>query len=296
MQVKPPFDPSSLPPGTRIADKYVLGESIGFGEKSVVYSAVHRFLQRPAAVKVLALTDPVTEKRFAREARLAGSLRHPNIVQVYEVGRLPDGRAYLVMEHLQGETVTQLIARTGPLPVSDAVYVVQAVLNGLGAAHDEEIVHRDIRPDNLVIVYNRDSAVVKILDFGISRQFGSADENATLTQPGTILGGDTAYLAPEQIAEDGVVDQRTDIYAVGILLHFLLTARLPYQSTGAQLLIDVMQKTPEPPSRLRTGIPKEMDRVFIKACSKTSADRFQSAEEMSEALRLAMLFADYVQR
>lgn len=288
-----PFDPASLPPGTRIAGKYELGPPIGFGEHSVVYSAVHRLLQRKAAVKIVALTDSLGEKRFAREARLTGSLEHPNIVEVYEVGRLEDGRPFLAMEYLEGETLEQRLRhRGGTLDIAEAMSIGQALLNGLAAAHEKQIVHRDLRPPNVFLAQVRGEEVLKILDFGVSRQFGDASDS-TLTAPGTLVGG-MHYLAPEQLYEDGVVDHRTDLYATGVLLYQLLTGKLPFGAKGPALLIDIVEKTPEPPSRYRAGLPADVDRVVMTALAKDPAKRFQSAEAMSEALRLAAIFASYM--
>jgi eukaryotic-like serine/threonine-protein kinase len=288
---QPPFDPASLPPGTRIADKYELGPAIGVGVHSVVYAALHRLLQRKAAVKVLAATDPVTEKRFAREAKLAGSLSHPNIVELYEVGRLEDGRAFLAMEYLEGETVEQRLRHRGVLSIAETMTIGQAVLRALGAAHEQQIVHRDICPENVFLAMVRGEEVVKILDFGISRHFGNAGDS-TLTAPGTILG-DIGYLAPEQLYEDGIVDQRTDLYATGILLYRMLTGQMPFPSKGPHLLVDIVERVPDAPSKVRPELPADVDRVIACALAKKAEDRFQSAESMAEALRLATIFAEY---
>lgn len=289
---KPPFDPSALAPGTRIADKYELGEPLGWGEHSVVYAAVHRLLQRKAAVKVLARTDETTEKRFAREAKLAGSLSHPNIIELYEVGRLPSGHAFLAMEHLDGETLEDRFQRQGPFSIGEAMRLGQQVLHGLAAAHEQQIVHRDIRPENLFLAMIRGEEVLKILDFGISRRFGDAADS-TLTTPGTLLGN-AAYLAPEQLYEGGVIDQRTDLYATGVLLYRLLTGRLPFEAKASALLIEIVEKDPLPPSRHRSELTADVDRAILRALAKDAADRFQDAEAMAEALRLTSLFADYV--
>lgn len=287
-----PFDPASLPPGTRIAGKYELGPSIGVGEHAVVYAAVHRLLQRKAAVKIVALTDAVGEKRFAREARHAGSLKHPNIVEVYEVGRLEDGRPFLAMEYLEGETLEQRLKHRGPLDIGEAMTVGQALLHGLAAAHEQQIVHRDLRPQNIFLAQVRGEEVLKILDFGISRHFGDAGDS-TLTAPGTLVGN-MHYLAPEQLYEDGVVDHRTDLYATGVLIYQLLTGKLPFGAKGPALLIDIVEKDPDPPSKYRPGLPADVDRVVMTALAKDPAARFQDAESMSEALRLAAIFASYM--
>jgi serine/threonine protein kinase len=291
--VKPPFDPASLPPGTKISGKYELGPPIGVGENSVVYVALHRLLQRKAAVKILAQTDPITEKRFAREARLGGSFRHPNIVEVYEVGRLPDGRPFLAMEYLEGETIEQRMRHSGVFSIADAMRIGTGVLAGLAVAHEQQVVHRDICPDNIFLARMREGEeVVKILDFGISRHFGNANDS-TLTAPGTILG-DIAYLAPEQLYEDGVVDHRTDLYAAGVLIYRVLTGHMPFEGKGPQLLVDIVDKTPDPPSKHNRALPPDVDRMVLCALAKKPEERYQDADSMAEALRLASLFADYV--
>ena len=292
MSSKPPFDPAALPPGTKIAEKYELGEPLGWGEHSVVYEALHRLLQRKAAVKVLARTDETTEKRFAREAKLAGSLSHPNIIELYEVGRLPSGHAFLAMEHLDGETLEERFQRQGPFSIGEAMRLGQQVLEGLAAAHDKKIVHRDVRPENLFLAQIRGEEVLKILDFGISRRYGDSAES-TLTTPGTLLGN-AAYLAPEQLYEGGSVDHRTDLYATGILLYRLLTGRLPFEAKGSALLIEIVEKQPPSPSARRSELTTDVDRVILKALSKKAEDRFQSADAMAEALRLTSLFSDYL--
>lgn len=289
---RPPFDPASLPPGTLIAGKYELGEMIGFGEHSVVYAATHHLLRRKGAVKVLAKTDADSERRFAREARIAGSLSHPNIVEVYEVGRLADGRAFLAMEFLDGETLDARMQRIGPFTIAEAMAVGQQLLFGLVVAHENQIVHRDLRPQNIFMAKIRGEEVLKILDFGISRRFGS-DADSTLTTPGTIMG-QMAFLAPEQLYEDGVIDHRTDIYAVGVLLYRLLTGRMPFEGKGPTLLVKIVQTEPKPPSAVRPELTNDVDTVILTALAKSQDDRFPDAEAMAEALRLTSLFAGYV--
>jgi serine/threonine-protein kinase len=288
---RPPFDPSSLPPGTRVAGKYELGPAIGVGEHSVVYVAVHRLLERKAAVKILGPTDSVGERRFVREARHGGALKHANIVEIYEIGRLDDGRPFIAMEYLEGETVEERMRRRGPFAVREAMAIGQAVLAGLAVAHEHQIVHRDLRPQNLFLTTVRGEEVLKILDFGISRELGGNE--STLTAPGTILGG-AGYLSPEQLYEEGEIDHRCDLYATGVLLYELLTGRMPFTSKGSQLLVDIVQKQPDPPSVWRPELPKDVDRVILCALAKRPADRFEDAERMAEALRLAAIFAEYV--
>jgi serine/threonine-protein kinase len=289
---RPPFDPASIPPGTLIAGKYEVGTPIGFGAHSVVYAAMHRLLHRKAAVKILARTDAESVKRFAREARLAGSLDSPNIVEVYEVGMIPDGRAFLAMELLEGETLEERLTRTGPFPIPTSLSITQQLLHALAVAHENRIVHRDLRPDNVFMAMVRGEEVLKVVDFGTSRNFGD-DDDSTLTQPGAQLT-EVAWMAPEQLFEGGELDHRTDLYAVGVFLYRLLTGRLPFEDKGPALLMKVVQEVPPPPSQFRPELPKDVDRVVLTALSKEKSDRFRDAETMAEALRLASIFASYM--
>lgn len=292
MTKRPPFDPASIPPGTLIAGKYEVGTPIGFGAHSVVYAAMHRLLHRKAAVKILARTDAESVKRFAREARLAGSLDSPNIVEVYEVGMIPDGRAFLAMELLEGETLEERLTRTGPFPIPTSLSITQQLLHALAVAHENRIVHRDLRPDNVFMAMVRGEEVLKVVDFGTSRNFGD-DDDSTLTQPGAQLT-EVAWMAPEQLFEGGELDHRTDLYAVGVFLYRLLTGRLPFEDKGPALLMKVVQEVPPPPSQFRPELPKDVDRVVLTALSKEKSDRFRDAETMAEALRLASIFASYM--
>ncbi|MGF1467535.1 MAG: serine/threonine-protein kinase [Sandaracinaceae bacterium] len=291
--IAPPFDPAELPPGTRLSGKYRLGPVIGAGMRSVVYLATHELLGRTVAVKVLAPgRDVMMERLFAREARHVSALAHPNIVEVYELGRLPDGRPYLVMEYLDGETVRDRMQREGLFSISAAVAIGRQVLDGLGAAHEKRIVHLDLRPENLSLVKVRGAEVVKILDFGISRRFGTGGDSILKTRESLLEH--VTYVAPEQLFDEGVIDHRADIYSTGMLLYVMLTGTSPYDGRGAALVRQVAWTKPEPPSRLRPALTSEIDRVLLCALSKDPVQRFASAEEMGEALRLAALFADYL--
>ncbi|MGE0788471.1 MAG: serine/threonine-protein kinase [Sandaracinaceae bacterium] len=294
MSTQPPFDPASLAAGTVVGDKYVLGPPIGWGAQSVVYECTHRLLHRKAALKILAATDEESERRFAREARMAASLGHPNVVEVYEVGRLSDGRAFLAMERLEGETLEARLEREGPLSIAEALRVGREVLLGLGAAHEKSIVHRDLRPQNIFLAQVRGEEVVKLVDFGVSRRFG-AEGDSSLTHAGRLLGEEIHYVAPEQLYENGVIDQRTDLYAVGVLLYRMLAGVSPFRGKGSQLLLDVVERMPPAPSTHRSKLPRDIDNVVMSALAKDKEGRFKDAESMREALRLAGLFASYVE-
>ncbi len=274
-----------------IAGKYELAGPVGWGEHSVVYESTHALLQRKAAVKVLARTDEESERRFAREAKLAGSLSHPNIVELYEVGRLTDGRAFLAMEFLEGETLEERLQRQGVFSVAEAMKAGQEVLFGLSVAHEAKIVHRDLRPQNLFMAQTRDGEVLKIVDFGVSRRFGG-EGDSMLTRPGSFLGG-IQYIAPERLYEDGEIDHRTDLYAVGVMLYRLLTGQAPFTGSTAKLLVAISEDLPPPPSAHRPELTPDVDKVILTALAKKQDDRFADAEAMAEALRLTSLFAGY---
>jgi len=274
-----------------IAGKYELAGPIGWGEHSVVYESLHALLHRKAAVKILAKTDEESERRFAREAKLAGSLSHPNIVELYEVGRLADGRAFLAMEFLEGETLQERLERQGVFSIGAAMKAGQEVLFGLSVAHEAKIVHRDLRPQNLFMAQTREGEVLKIVDFGISRRFGG-EGDSMLTRPGSFLGG-VQYIAPERLYEDSVIDHRTDLYSVGVMLYQLLTGKVPFTGKAAKLLVAISEDMPPPPSSHREELTPDVDKVIMTALAKKPSDRFSDAESMAEALRLTSLFAGY---
>ncbi len=258
----------------------------------MVYAATHVLLQRQAAVKILAKTDDESERRFAREAKLAGSLQHKNIVELYEIGRLGDGRAFIAMEHLHGETLEERLTRVGPFSIAEAMRVGQQLLFGLAIAHENLIVHRDLRPQNIFMAKIRGEEVLKILDFGVSCRFGN-DGDSSLTRPGTFLG-DVQYIAPEQLYEDGIIDQRTDLYAVGVFLYRLLTGKVPFAGNASELLLQIVDELPAPPSTHRSELTPDVDKVILTALAKKQDERFADAESMAEALRLCSLFSSFL--
>ena len=270
--------------GLTIDQKYQVEDMIGRGGMGVVYRAEHVALGRKVAVKVLlrgheAGTD--AKKRFDREARAAGRLGHPNIVQVFDLGALPDGSPYLVMELLEGEPLSSRLGIEGALPVADACEIVAEVLSALEAAHQGGIIHRDLKPDNVFLSRH---GGVKLLDFGISKH---TDETLSLTQTGAILGT-PYYLAPEQARGERGLDGRVDVWAAGVLLYECLTGVRPFVGDNYnQLLSRILTSRPAPPSRVRPSIPAELEGVVLRALAFDPADRFASAAEMRAALLCA---------
>jgi serine/threonine-protein kinase len=231
-------------------------------------------LGRPVAVKRLDLSlanDQVFRERFLREARLAASLQHPNLVSVYDVGE-EDGSPYIVMEYVEGETLAELIARDAPLPTGRAVELLEQICQGLEHAHAAGLVHRDVKPQNLLV---RQDGVVKIADFGIARTL----DGTQLTQVGTVLGT-AAYLAPEQAAGERVT-AAADVYALGAVAYELLSGRKPYE-VGSLAELALKQRQPPPPLQ---GVPPNVERAVMQSLAFDPADRPGSAAEFARELR-----------
>ena len=240
--------------GMVLDDKYRIDELIGKGGMGVVYRGEHQRLNKPVAIKILLRgheEGSTAQRRFEREARAAGSLGHPNICQAFDIGNLPDGSPYLVMELLEGRTLADHLGLEGPLPIEQACTVLADVLSALDAAHSGSIVHRDLKPDNVFLVSDGDGVRAKLLDFGVSKKI---DENTMrVTRTGAVVGT-PSYLAPEQARGDGDVDHRADLWAAGVLLYEALTGMLPFTASNYNaLLVKILTRKPTP--RLRTYAP-----------------------------------------
>ena len=264
----------------------------------IVYDAEHRVLRTPAVVKVLradCLTDPSgAADRLRLEAQAGASLRHnPHIVRVQDFGRTADGSPYLVMEKLDGRDLRAELEARGPLPVVEAVKLARQMLAGLAAAHAIGIGHRDIKPANLFLcALENGERTLKILDFGIAKVLDTADSArapSPLAKP-TLEGvtlGTPQYISPEQALAQHV-DGRSDIYAVGAVLYWLLTGRAPFRhhrGAFAVMRAHVLEQPAPPSSRADQTIPEALDEAILKALSKRPSDRFQTAEAFSSELQ-----------
>jgi eukaryotic-like serine/threonine-protein kinase len=253
--------------------RYAVEKTLGKGGMATVVLAEDTQLRRMVAVKRLApsfVADDVLQKRFFREARIAARLSHPNLVAVYDVGE-EDGLPYIVMEYVEGETVADLIARTASVHPERAVKLLLQVCAGLEHAHAAGLVHRDIKPQNLLI---RSDGVVKIADFGIARML----EGTQLTEAGTVLGT-AAYLAPEQAAGERVT-AAADIYSLGAVGYELLSGRPPYEFES---LADLALEERQPPRPL-DDVPPDLERAMLHALALKPADRPRSASELAREL------------
>src|SRR5919106_6666734 len=266
----------------RILDgRYQLGSLLGVGGMAAVYLADDQLLERQVAVKVLSppyAQDPLFVERFRREARAAARLSRPNIVAVFDSGSDAD-QHYLVMEYVAGQSLAQLLHRQGRLAPRRAAELAIEVCKALSAAHAQGLVHRDVKPANVLV---GEDGRVKVTDFGIAK----AAATATLTGTGTVLGT-AAYLSPEQ-AQGRPVDARSDLYSLGCVLYELLCGSPPFGSGPDSPQVAVasrhLHQPPEPPSAHNPQVDASLDAVVLTALAKDPAQRYQSATDMQEAL------------
>ncbi|WP_306363386.1 Stk1 family PASTA domain-containing Ser/Thr kinase [Nocardia sp. CC227C] len=263
-----------------LSSRYELGEIIGFGGMSEVHKARDMRLGRDVAIKVLRADlarDPTFYLRFKREAQNAAALNHPAIVAVYDTGEAEvDGGPlpYIVMEYVDGDTLRDLVRGKGPLPPRRAMEVIADVCAALDFSHRNGIVHRDMKPANIMI--NRAGAV-KVMDFGIARAI--ADSSNPMTQTAAVIGT-AQYLSPEQ-ARGEQVDARSDVYSVGCVLYEILTGEPPFTGDSpVAVAYQHVREDPRLPSHVHPGVPRELDSVVLKAMSKNPANRYQTAAEM----------------
>jgi beta-lactam-binding protein with PASTA domain/predicted Ser/Thr protein kinase len=263
--------------------RYRILRKLGSGGMANVYLAEDEELGRRVAIKILNdrhASDDSFVERFRREAKNAAGLSHPNIVSVYDRGEA-EGTYYIAMEYLEGRSLKDRILAEGPLPISAAIEVTRQVLRAVGFAHRRGIVHRDIKPHNVLLAQDGPGdgePRFKVTDFGISRTAASQ-----MTEAGSIVGT-AQYLSPEQ-ARGAPVDQRSDIYSAGILLYELLTGKLPFTGeTPLEIAMKHLSEVPKPPSALRPEISADLDMVVLRALAKDPEDRFPSAEEMEREL------------
>lgn len=274
-----------------IAGKYKLGRLLGEGGMGAVYEAEHTGLGAKVAIKLLAAhicENPTSVARFRREARAAAAVKHDNIVQVTDTGDDDDGVPFIVMEFLEGESLSGLLHRERVLPPDIAVPIIVQILSGLAAAHDSQVVHRDLKPPNIFITRASDGAYrVKILDFGISK-LGAGLETRQLTADGGLVGT-PQYMSPEQVRGQKDVDRRADIYAVGVLLYRLLTGRLPFSAKDHESIYQqILDGSPVAPRSLVPEISSALEEVILTAIHPERELRYRDARAMRVALYEAM--------
>ncbi len=273
--------------GERLLGKYVVERVLGAGGMGCVVSARHTDLDELYAIKLMlpqALFHPEALARFQREARAAAKLKSEHVAKVHDVGRLESGMPYMIMEHLTGRDLNDVLKAEGPLPLPRACGLVMQALEGLAEAHELGIVHRDLKPANLFLTTKKGGVpCVKVLDFGVSKhqvQDGSLD----MTKTGMVLGS-PLYMSPEQMMAARNIDLRTDIWAMGVTLYQLVTGRVPFAAEVLTELVGrVMTEEPAPPSRHRADVPAGFDAVMARCLAKKPEGRYASAAELSAAL------------
>lgn len=268
--------------GRMLANRYEILEKIGVGGMATVYKAKCHVLNRFVAVKVLKeefITDIEFIRRFKSEAQTAASLTHPNIVSIYDVGNEGDVY-YIVMELIQGKTLKEIIVEDGKLSWKWSVNIAIQIASALETAHKNNLIHRDIKPHNIIIT---EDGMAKVTDFGIAK----AVSNSTITAFGTTIGS-VHYFSPEH-AKGGVTDAKSDIYSLGIVMYEMLTGRVPFDAdTPVSVALMQVQEDPIEPRKLNPQIPISVNNIILKAMQKDPADRYQSATEMLIDLSTAL--------
>ena len=268
--------------GQRINDRYEIEKLIGEGGMANVYLARDTILDRRVAVKVLRgdlAGDEKFVRRFQREAQSASSLSHPNIVEIYDVGE-DEGNFYIVMEYIEGKTLKQLIKKRGVLSLSETMDIMLQLLDALASAHDSYIIHRDIKPQNIMI---KDSGLVKITDFGIAVALNSTE----LTQTNSVMGS-VHYLPPEQASGKGSTI-RSDIYSLGILMFEMLTGKVPFNGDSAVEIALKHMKDPLPSVReINPVVPQSVENIILKAAAKNPKNRYHDVRQMAEDIKTCL--------
>jgi serine/threonine-protein kinase len=281
--------------GKVLSGRFQIVEPLGVGGMGRVYKAIQQPLDRVVALKVLnprydGTKDPGFERRFFLEASMTAKLKHPNTITVHDYGRTDEGIYFIAMEYLEGETLQQVLAREGPMPWQRALAVGAQVARSLREAHKLGLVHRDLKPANVMLLSEGTGGdVVKVLDFGLVKAFGSdlmQKSDTELTQAGVLLGS-PLYMAPEQARAE--TDQRTDIYSLGVLVFQCIAGRPPFQGRESiDIIVKHVKEKPPELSSLKPEVPVEVNSLVMKCLEKSPANRFQTMDELLEAMRVAM--------
>jgi len=281
------YQETEVRPGDVLAGKYRIEQVLGRGGMGVVVAATHLQLDERVALKFLlpeALTHPEAVARFEREARAAVKIKSEHVARVTDVGKLENGSPYMVMEFLNGADLGQYLEQHGPLPIDEAVHYILQACEAIAEAHSLSIVHRDLKPANLFRILRADGTPsIKVLDFGISKVI--TGHEASLTQTSSMMGS-PYYMSPEQMTSSKNVDHRTDVWALGVILHELLTGKVPYEGeTIPEVCAKVLQVAPPDLTEFRKDAPWELQAVISRALAKKREDRYQNVAEFGHALQ-----------
>jgi len=281
-------------PGAMIGGKYRLDALIGEGGMGSVWSATHLGLNQAVAIKFISrefVRSAEALRRFDAEAKAAAALKSRHVVQVFDTGTLEDETPYIAMELLHGESLQTRVHRGGPVPLAEAVEILTQASKALGRAHAAGIIHRDIKPDNIFLAQSNDddSYLVKILDFGVAKMGAGSNEQGSqgATRTGAVLGT-PLYMSPEQARGLKTIDQRTDLYSLGLVAYTMFTGNLAFSSESfGDLLLQICTAPLPQLCASAPWLPPTVEAWFAKACAREPQDRFASAQEFADALRAA---------
>jgi len=271
--------------GSTLSGRYLVTRKVGQGGMGAVYEATHTLIGKKVAVKVLlekyAKREAIVQ-RLEQEARLASSVGNEHIIDITDFGQTEDGRTFVVMEFLEGESLAECLSRESQLPEQRILRIVSQAASALAAAHDKGIVHRDIKPENLFLLRRKEQDFVKVVDFGISKSLrvSAEDDQPRLTQTGMVLGT-PLYMSPEQARGDDELDHRVDVYALGVIMYEAATGRVPFAGNNyLSVISQVLNEDPTPVREIRPELSEEFEAVVHKAMAKDRTDRYDSANAM----------------
>jgi serine/threonine-protein kinase len=272
--------------GVTLSGRYLVTRKVGQGGMGAVYEATHTLIGKRVAVKVLlekyARREAIVQ-RLEQEARLASSCQNEHIIDITDFGTTEDGRTFVVMEYLEGESLAECLSRETRLPEQRILRIISQAASALAAAHAKGIVHRDIKPENLFLLRRKDQDFVKVVDFGISKSLRASDEaeeQPRLTQTGMVLGT-PLYMSPEQARGDDELDARVDIYALGVIMYEAATGRVPFMGNNyLSVISQVLNEEPQPLRDLRPDLSEEFEAIVLRAMDKERAARYATANDL----------------
>jgi serine/threonine-protein kinase len=269
--------------------QYRLKKRLGSGGMGEVYLAEHQMMKRPCAVKLIRAEkagDPRMLARFEREVRATAKLSHWNSIDIYDYGRTPDGTFYYVMEYLPGHNIGEIVEEYGPIPPARTMYLMDQVCGALAEAHGMGLVHRDIKPANIFCAYRGGVFdVVKLLDFGLAKPTMEKPQDAQLTLAGTVTGS-PLFMSPEQASGDDSVDARSDIYALGAVMYYMLTGQPPFISDNPlKVMIAHASQEVVPPRQINSELSAELEEIILRCLEKDPEHRFQDVTSLRNAIR-----------